>query len=226
MSPTSQILDYLIKTAQSKSIFQGQEIAECLAEAVKLRSKLATQGGPIVLPALETTELWCKQRVLLMPTLPVAREALTQRAIKAGVEGTTELVAEIGRDAEKTLILALDHPSSYVRLQAAALLGLGSVMSKNSVQPLKRVLEKGTELEMVEIVAVASLLMNSDTDRATRDELSRFLAYWIDNRASALESGKEKQPGQPLDSSPARVYSLIPRILLLMAASEQQKPVS
>jgi hypothetical protein len=65
-----------------------------------------------VLPALETTELWCKQRVLLMPTLPVAREALTQRAIKAGVEGTTELVAEIGRDAEKTLILALDHPSS------------------------------------------------------------------------------------------------------------------
>ena len=222
MSMSSDVLEYLTKAAQSKSLFQDSESAGRLAEAVRLRSELAAQGGLIILPALEATESWCKQRILLMPRLPVAREALTQRAITAGFRGIAELVAEIGHGAENALIVALDHQSAYVRLQAAAFLASGPVISKNSIQPLKKVLDKGTELEVVEIVAVASLLMTRDTDRTTRDELSRFLAHWLENRASALESGEGKQPGSSFDTSPARVHSMIPRIIFLMAASEKQ----
>ena len=125
MSMSSDVLEYLTKAAQSKSLFQDSESAGRLAEAVRLRSELAAQGGLIILPALEATESWCKQRILLMPRLPVAREALTQRAITAGFRGIAELVAEIGHGAENALIVALDHQSAYVRLQAAAFLASG-----------------------------------------------------------------------------------------------------
>jgi hypothetical protein len=227
MPETSQLMKYLTKAGQSKSLYQSSESAERLAEVKKLRSDLARHGGHIVLPLLEATESYTKGRVLLsshatIQALPTMGPVLIERAIRLGFESTTELVREVGHDAEKALILALDHPSSYVRLLAVTLLGQESVRSRASVQPLKSVLDKGNELGLIEVVAVASLLMNRDTDRGTREELSRFLAHWINNDAPALEADGEKQPERSPDTFPARVHGLVPRMLFLLAASEQQ----
>ena len=225
MSLANQIIEYLGKTTESNTFFNSMadpsQLRERMGEAKKLRSEIARHGGRIVLPLLEATEPIIKQRALLVRS-PIAKlnpsgyETLAKQGIEAVLENATELVKEVGRDAENPLILALEHKSLYVRLQAAALLGLESVRSRASVQPLKNLLGKGNEPEAVEVVASATLLLNRDTDRGTKDELSRFLAYWVDNRASG-----EKQPGRSPDTLPALVHSLIPHILFLYTASEQ-----
>ena len=66
MSLANQITEYLGKTSESSKIFMSEaeqsRLHEHLAEAKKLRLELASHGGRIVLPLLESTEPIIKQR--------------------------------------------------------------------------------------------------------------------------------------------------------------------